>query len=133
MTVTRLLAPLGGLLAAGPVALDGAPWWAAATTAFAGLLVLRAEALVNARNEARRGLHEHRLLGEVSRRQALAYLREVRRDRSDPAADRPGPPSEAGPSGPGPSGPAAGTGTGSGTSAATGAGTGTGTGAGAAA
>ncbi|MET8750931.1 hypothetical protein ABZW32_12660 [Streptomyces sp. NPDC004667] len=117
MTVTRLLAPLGGLLAAGPLALDGAPWWAAATTAFAGLLVLRAEALVNARNEARRGFHEHRLLGEVSRRQALAYLREVRRDRSDPAADRPAPPSAAGP------GPADGTG------AATGTGTGTGAGA----
>ncbi|MFE2153184.1 hypothetical protein ACFXAO_24445 [Streptomyces lavendulae] len=86
MTVPRLLAPLGGLLAAGPVALAEAPWWVAATLAFGGLLVLRAEALVNARNEARRGLHEHRLLGEVPRRQALAYLREVRRDRSDPAA-----------------------------------------------
>ncbi|MDH6542719.1 hypothetical protein [Streptomyces sp. SPB4] len=86
MTVPRLLAPLGGLLAAGPVALAEAPWWVAATLAFGGLLVLRAEALVNARNEARRGLHEHRLLGEVPRRQALAYLREVRRDRPDPAA-----------------------------------------------
>ncbi|MFE2247893.1 hypothetical protein [Streptomyces lavendulae] len=71
-------------------------------------MVLRAEALVNARNEARRGLHEHRLLGEVSRRQALAYLREVRRDRS--AAD-------------------AGAGTGTGTGTATGTGTGTGAGA----
>ncbi|MFB0629983.1 hypothetical protein [Streptomyces sp. AB3(2024)] len=121
MTVTRLLAPLGGLLAAGPVALDGAPWWAAATTAFAGLLVLRAEALVNARNEARRGFHEHRLLGEVPRRQALAYLREVRRDRSDPAADRPGPPSDAG--------AGAGGGSGGGSGAATDTDTGTGAGA----
>lgn len=97
------------------MALDGAPWWAAAATAFAGLLVLRAEALVNARNEARRGLHEHRLLGEVSRRQALAYLREVRRDRSDPAA-----------------GTGTATAAGTGTGAGTGTESGTGTGAGAA-
>ncbi|GLV86298.1 hypothetical protein Slala03_59870 [Streptomyces lavendulae subsp. lavendulae] len=109
MTVPRLLAPLGGLLAAGPVALAEAPWWVAATLAFGGLLVLRAEALVNARNEARRGLHEHRLLGEVSRRQALAYLREVRRDRSAADADA-----------------GVGTGTGTGTGTATGTGTGAG-------
>lgn len=112
MTVPRLLAPLGGLLAAGPVALAQAPWWVAATLAFGGLLVLRAEALVNARNEARRGLHEHRLLGEVPRRQALAYLREVRRDRSDPAADRPVPPTAADAGGG--TGAATGTGTGAG-------------------
>jgi len=80
MTVPRLLASLGGLLTTALGALAGTPWWVAATLLFAGLLILRAEALVNARNEARRGLHEHRLLGEVPRRQALAYLREIRRD-----------------------------------------------------
>ncbi|MEU8437940.1 hypothetical protein AB0F18_34600, partial [Streptomyces sp. NPDC029216] len=59
-----------------PARLPGA---AAAVLGCGGLLVLRAEALVNARNEARRGAHEDRLLGQVPRRQALAYLRETRR------------------------------------------------------
>ncbi|MFF4322636.1 hypothetical protein [Streptomyces sp. NPDC001568] len=90
---SRLLAPFGGLLTASLGVMARAPWWVVAGLAFAGLLVLRAEALVNARNEARRGHHEHRLLGQVPRRQALAYLREVRRDRV--AAD-PEPASETG-------------------------------------
>ncbi|MFJ3835910.1 hypothetical protein ACIPY6_10355 [Streptomyces sp. NPDC090054] len=90
---SRLLASFGGLLTATVGLLARAPWWVVAGLAFAGLLVLRAEALVNARNEARRGHHEHRLLGQVPRRQALAYLREVRRDRA--AAD-PEPTSDAG-------------------------------------
>ncbi|MET9609371.1 hypothetical protein ABZZ17_30635 [Streptomyces sp. NPDC006512] len=81
---SRLLTSLGGLLTAAVGVLTRAPWWVIAGLAFAGLLVLRAEALVNARNEARRGHHEDRLLGQVPRRQALAYLREVRRDRSAP-------------------------------------------------
>lgn len=86
MTAPRLLASFGGLLTAGLGVLAEAPWWLAGALAFAGLLVLRAEALVNARNEARRGVHEDRLLGEVSGRQALAYLREIRRPQSGPPA-----------------------------------------------
>lgn len=93
MTVPRLLASFGGLLTAGLGILAEAPWWVAGTLGFGGLLVLRAEALVNARNEARRGLHEDRLLGEVPRRLALAYLREVRQDRSGPQAAQQEPPS----------------------------------------
>ncbi|MER5813328.1 hypothetical protein ABT143_35000 [Streptomyces sp. NPDC002033] len=84
MTVPRLFTSAGGLLTAGPAALAGAPWWVAAALAFAGLLVLRAEALVNARNEARRGLHEGRLLARVPGRQALDYLRDTRRPQPGP-------------------------------------------------
>ncbi|MFD9729551.1 hypothetical protein [Streptomyces sp. NPDC059072] len=87
MTVSRLLASLGGLSTATLGVVADAPWWVAGTLLFGGLLVLRAEALVNARNEARRGLHEGRLLGEVSRKQALDYLRETRRAQRQPAAD----------------------------------------------
>lgn len=86
MTASRLLASLGGLSTATLGVVADAPWWVAGTLLFGGLLVLRAEALVNARNEARRGLHEGRLLGEVSRKQALDYLRETRRARQQPAA-----------------------------------------------
>ncbi|MFE2170324.1 hypothetical protein ACFXB3_35475 [Streptomyces sp. NPDC059447] len=87
MTASRLLASLGGLSTATLGAVSGAPWWVAGSLLFGGLLVLRAEALVNARNEARRGLHEGRLLGEVSRKQALDYLRETRRAQRQRAAD----------------------------------------------
>ncbi|MFF3622571.1 hypothetical protein [Streptomyces sp. NPDC002467] len=86
MTVSRLLASLGGLSTATLGVMADAPWWVAGSLLFGGLLVLRAEALVDARNEARRGLHEGRLLGEVSRKQALDYLRETRRVRRQPAA-----------------------------------------------
>ncbi|OEJ33116.1 hypothetical protein [Streptomyces subrutilus] len=79
MTAPRFLASLGGLLTAALGVVAEAPWWVAAALVFGGLLVLRAESLVGARNEARRGLHEDRLLGEVSGKQALDYLREVRR------------------------------------------------------
>ncbi|QGZ52646.1 hypothetical protein GPZ77_34090 [Streptomyces sp. QHH-9511] len=78
MTASLLLAPLGGLLSAALGLATEAPWWMACALGFGGILILRAEALVNARNEARRGLHENRLLGEVSRKQALDYLREIR-------------------------------------------------------
>ncbi|MFD7258579.1 hypothetical protein [Streptomyces sp. NPDC059874] len=78
MTAYRLLASLGGLLTAALGLLAEAPWWVVGALVFGCLLVLRAEALVNARNEARRGLHEDRLLGEVSGKQALDYLREIR-------------------------------------------------------
>ncbi|MGP3687710.1 hypothetical protein ACTVZO_23980 [Streptomyces sp. IBSNAI002] len=95
MTAARLLAPLGGLLTAALGVVAEAPWWVAVALLFAVLLVLRAEALVNARNEARRGLHEDRLLGEVTGKQALDYLREIRRAQqpgADPgAAADPGP------------------------------------------
>ncbi|MFI8503857.1 hypothetical protein ACIGFK_35945 [Streptomyces sp. NPDC085524] len=81
MPASRLLASLGGLSTAALGVVADAPWWVTGTLVFGGLLVVRAEALVNARNEARRGLHEDRLLGEVSRKQALDYLREVRQAR----------------------------------------------------
>ncbi|MEU9027534.1 hypothetical protein [Streptomyces sp. NPDC048383] len=84
-SASSLLVPFGALLTTTLGVLARAPWWVVAGLAFVGLLVLRAEALVNARNEARRGHHEHRLLGQVPRGQALAYLREVRLDRA--AAD----------------------------------------------
>ncbi|WP_137994146.1 hypothetical protein [Streptomyces vilmorinianum] len=98
MTVSRLLASLGGLLTAGLGVMAEAPWWVIGALAFGGLLVLRAEALVNARNEARRGLHENRLLGEVSRKQALDYLREIRQagttGPSDARQPAPAPPAQ---------------------------------------
>ncbi|KOU23448.1 hypothetical protein ADK52_18585 [Streptomyces sp. WM6372] len=83
-TPSRLLPSLGGLVTAGLGVSAEAPWWSVATIGFAALLVLRAEALVNARNEARRGLHEGRLLASVPSRQALGYLREVRRAQLGP-------------------------------------------------
>ncbi|MEF2528810.1 MULTISPECIES: hypothetical protein [Streptomyces] len=85
-TVTRAFPSLGGLAAAGAGVLADAPWWLVGLLGFAALLVLRAEALVNARNEARRGSHEDRLLAAVPRRQALDYLTEVRRAQAGPAA-----------------------------------------------
>ncbi|WP_284581537.1 hypothetical protein [Streptomyces sp. 2P-4] len=97
-TVTRALPSLGGLAAAGAGVLADAPWWLVGVLGFAALLVLRAEALVNARNEARRGSHEHRLLATVSGRQALDYLTEVRRAQAGPAA-APGPGAEGGAAG----------------------------------
>ncbi|MFE3638023.1 hypothetical protein [Streptomyces sp. NPDC059168] len=91
MNVPRLSASLGGLSTAALGALASAPWWAAAPLAFASLLVLRAEALVHARNEARRGVQEHRLLARTPRRQALAYLQETRRGPRTPATTQPQP------------------------------------------
>ncbi|RSS80081.1 hypothetical protein [Streptomyces sp. WAC06614] len=90
-TGSRLLPALGGLATAGLGAASEAPWWLVAILAFAALLVVRAEALVNARNEARRGVHEDRLLGTVPSRQALGHLRAVRRphDGSAPGQDAP--------------------------------------------
>ncbi|MFD4246202.1 hypothetical protein ACFWP3_32105 [Streptomyces sp. NPDC058525] len=96
MTAARLLASLGGLLTAVLGVVAEAPWWVAVALLFAVLLVLRAEALVNARNEARRGLHEDRLLGEVSGKQALDYLREIRRAQQPAAGNDPGTDPEAG-------------------------------------
>ncbi|MER6379503.1 hypothetical protein [Streptomyces sp. NPDC001250] len=78
MAGSRFLAPFSGLLTAGLGVPAEAPWWVHVTLAFATLLVLHAEALVSAHNEARRGRHEGRLLSELPRRQALAYLREAR-------------------------------------------------------
>ncbi|WP_157858057.1 hypothetical protein [Streptomyces durhamensis] len=80
MAASRLLASLSGVLTGLGVPAE-APWWVHVSLTLTTLLVLRAEALVNAHNEVRRGLHESRLLSELPRRQALAYLREVRRSR----------------------------------------------------
>ncbi|MEV5879385.1 hypothetical protein AB0L75_35210 [Streptomyces sp. NPDC052101] len=97
MTMPRLFASFTSLAPSTLTALAGAPWWGIALLILLFHPVIQnfpqhVLALVQARNEARRGRQEGRLLDQIPRRHALQGLAHIRQARSADSSAPPGAP-----------------------------------------
>ncbi|MGW2426427.1 hypothetical protein ACWC0C_45850 [Streptomyces sp. NPDC001709] len=85
MTMPRLTDSFTNLAPSALTALTGAPWWGIALIILLHLVIQNLPQhvliLVQARNQARQGRHEGRLLGRLPRRHALQGLTHIRQAR----------------------------------------------------